>query len=136
MEAEGQSVSAAICRYALRMGVGVVRLVACVAVLSTSSRNLCDQAEANVIYHAYLAVGAASILFCCHGMAFNVYNLAILLLVASVYGRIPCENPTWANYLVTEMVASSVLIAVQVVVELRRRRRQPTYLGGQFILQH
>jgi len=110
------------------MGVGVVRLVACVAILSTSSRNLCDQAEANVIYHAYLVVSAPSILFCCHGAAFNVYNWAILLLVASVYGRIPCENPTWANYLVTEMMASSVLIAVQVVVELRRRASPAAYV--------
>ena len=128
-----QNIGAKICHTAMCLGVAFVRLVASFAVLTTDNQNLCNHNISNIIYHSYLAIGAASILFCFHQIAFNSYNLAILIMVSSLYNRIPCDNQTWSNYILTEIIASSTLIIIQVVIEFhrfrnRRCQRQPPLL--------
>ena len=127
-------VGVVICRKALRLGLGFVRLIVWIISLTTAGVASCNESIANSVYHIYLLTAMPSVFLCCDGDASVVYQLSLVLTGFSIVDQIPCDNQNLRNYLLVDCSLGVVVLVIYLLTQGYRYResRRRIQLGHPF----
>lgn len=109
-----------ICRTAIRLAIGSVRMFAWLLVFHPNGSDLCKDPIQNNAYQAYLRVSALSLLFWCSGPCFGSYTVATLVMGLSLYLQVPCEDSNCSSYILADVCISGTVLLGYLMVIIHR----------------
>lgn len=122
-----QGVGLVILRKALRLSVGLLRLIVWATTSSAISPFLCTDPIKNYVYQSYLRIAGISILLSLHGSLAAVYNIPLVILGASLT-QIECDSATFTSFITFDWWCSVIIVITPVIISIYRwyqQRRPP-----------